>query len=410
MSRSQRIARDVLSSLAAQRSRVLLMMLGLAVGVGVLSAVIVIGQGTRERILGLVERHGLDMVMVRAGGDVQVFAPQADRGLASLLEGDARAIEAEVPYVELVSGVQNLRGINVVYEDRSAVTRAFGVEPSWLAIRRRDVADGEFLSESDMAAMARVAVIGIKVARALFPDGGAIGRTVRVNNNPYTVKGVFIELGTDAAGIDDWDDRIVVPLTTSARRLFNRPYLEQIVVRVADAQRVPETAERIRELLAVRHGIAPGQPPDFFVREPDDVEGAALETASTLSALLLAVSLVALVAGGLVIMNVMVASVSQRSREIGLRRAMGARASDISRQFLLETLFVAFGGGAVGVVAGIVIAAALGAAGIASSRITWVPFAVALAACVAVGLVFGIHPARTAARVDPAASLRGRAA
>jgi len=410
MSRSQRIARDVLSSLAAQRSRVLLMMLGLAVGVGVLSAVIVIGQGTRERILGLVERHGLDMVMVRAGGDVQVFAPQADRGLASLLEGDARAIEAEVPYVELVSGVQNLRGINVVYEDRSAVTRAFGVEPSWLAIRRRDVADGEFLSESDMAAMARVAVIGIKVARALFPDGGAIGRTVRVNNNPYTVKGVFIELGTDAAGIDDWDDRIVVPLTTSARRLFNRPYLEQIVVRVADAQRVPETAERIRELLAVRHGIAPGQPPDFFVREPDDVEGAALETSSTLSALLLAISLVALVAGGLVIMNVMVASVSQRSREIGLRRAMGARASDISRQFLLETLFVAFGGGAVGVVAGIVIAAALGAAGIASSRITWVPFAVALAACVAVGLVFGIHPARKAARVDPAASLRGRAA
>ena len=410
MSRSQRIARDVLSSLAAQRSRVLLMMLGLAVGVGVLSAVIVIGQGTRERILGLVERHGLDMVMVRAGGDVQVFAPQADRGLASLLEGDARAIEAEVPYVELVSGVQNLRGINVVYEDRSAVTRAFGVEPSWLAIRRRDVADGEFLSESDMAAMARVAVIGIKVARALFPDGGAIGRTVRVNNNPYTVKGVFIELGTDAAGIDDWDDRIVVPLTTSARRLFNRPYFEQIVVRVVDVQRVPETAERIRELLAVRHGIAPGQPPDFFVREPDDVEGAALETSSTLSALLLAISLVALVAGGLVIMNVMVASVSQRSREIGLRRAMGARASDISRQFLLETLFVAFGGGAVGVVAGIVIAAALGAAGIASSRITWVPFAVALAACVAVGLVFGIHPARKAARVDPAASLRGRAA
>jgi putative ABC transport system permease protein len=409
MSRSRRIARDVLSSLPAQRSRVLLMMIGLAVGVGVLSAVIVIGQGARERILGLVERHGLDMVMVRAGGEVQVFAPQADRGLASLLEGDVRAIEAEVPYVDLVSGVQNSRGINVVYEDRSAVTRAFGVEPSWLAIRHRDVAEGEFLSESDMAAMARVAVIGIKVARTLFPDGGAIGRTVRVNNDPYTVKGVFIELGTDAAGIDDWDDRIVVPLTTSARRLFNRPYLEQIVVRVADVQRVPETAERIRELLTLRHGIAPAQPPDFFVREPDDVEGAALETTSTLSALLLAISIVALVAGGLVIMNVMVASVSQRSREIGLRRAMGARASDISRQFLLESLFVALGGGAVGVVAGIAIAAVLGAAGIASSRITWVPFAVALAACVAVGLVFGIHPARAAARVDPAASLRGRA-
>ena len=129
MSRSQRIARDVLVSLSAQRQRAFLMMLGLAVGVAVLSAVIVIGQGTRERIMGLVERHGLDMVMVRAGGEVQVFAPQADRGLASLVEADARAIEAELPYIDLVSAVQNQRGINVVYEDRSVVTRAFGVEP-----------------------------------------------------------------------------------------------------------------------------------------------------------------------------------------------------------------------------------------------------------------------------------------
>jgi len=410
MSRSHRIARDVLVSLSAQRSRVLLMVLGLAVGVAVLSAVIVIGQGTRERILGLVEKHGLDMVMVRAGGEVQVFAPQSDRGLASLLEADARAIEAEVPSIDLVSAVQNLRGINVVYDDRSVVTRAFGVEPGWLAIRHRDVAEGEFLSESDMAAMARVVVIGVKIARALFPEGGAVGRTVRVNNDPYTVKGVFIELGTDSAGIDDWDDRIVVPLTTSARRLFNRPYLEQIVFRVTDVRRVPEAAGRVRDLLAVRHGIGPGQPADFFVREPEDVEGAALEASSTLSALLLAISLVALVAGGLMIMNLMLASVAQRSREIGLRRAMGARTSDITRQFLLESLFVALAGGAVGVVAGTGIAAALGAAGMASSRITWVPFGVALAACVAIGLIFGIHPARKAARVDPAAAVRGRAA
>ena len=410
MSRSQRIVRDVLVSLAAQRSRVLLMMLGLSVAVAVLSAVIVIGQGTRERILGLVERHGLDMVMVRAGGDVQVFAPQSDRGLASLLEGDARAIAAEVPYVELVSGVQNARGITVVYEERSVVTRGFGVEPDWIEIRRWALAEGEFISDSDMATMSRVVMLGLKVARALFPEGGAVGRTVRVNNDPYVVKGVFGEMGMDAAGIDDWDHRIVVPLTTSARRLLNRPYFEQIVVRVADVRSVPQTAERIRELLAVRHGIAPGQPHDFFVREADDVEGAALDTASTLSALLLGVSIVALVAGGLVIMNLMVASVSQRTREIGLRRAMGARASDISRQFLCESLFVAVTGGAVGVVGGTAIAATLGAAGIASSRVTWVPFAVALVACSAIGLVFGIYPARKAARVDPAASLRGRAA
>jgi putative ABC transport system permease protein len=410
MSRSQRIAQDVLVSLSAHRSRVLLMTAGLAVGVAVLSAVIVIGQGTRERIMGLVQKHGLDMVMVRAGGEVQVFAPQSDRGLASLFETDARAIEAEVPYVEMASGVQNARNITVVYEDRSAVTRGFGVEPDWLEIRRWALAEGEFISDADMTAMSRVVLLGLKVSQALFPQGGAVGRTVRVNNDPYVVKGVFGYMGTDAAGIDDWDDRIVVPLATTARRLLNRPYLEQIVFRVTDVRRVPETAQRVRDLLAVRHGIGPGQPPDFFVREPDDIEGAALEASSTLSALLLAISLAALVAGGLVIMNLMLASVSQRSREIGLRRAMGARASDITRQFLLESLVVALAGGVVGVATGTAIAAALGAAGMASSRITWVPFAVALIACAAIGLIFGIHPARKAARVNPAAAVRGRAA
>src|SRR5690606_27916664 len=150
------IAADVGASLLANRQRALLMMLGLIVGVAVLSSVIVIGQGTRSEIMTLVERHGLDNIMVRAGGDVQVFAPQADRGLASLMESDAAAILAEVPYVRMVSGVQNARGISVVHEDRSVVTRAFGVGPDWLEIRRWNLADGEFISESDMAGMSRV--------------------------------------------------------------------------------------------------------------------------------------------------------------------------------------------------------------------------------------------------------------
>jgi putative ABC transport system permease protein len=410
MSRSQRIATDVWASLLANRQRALLMMLGLIVGVAVLSSVIVIGQGTRSEVMALVERHGLDNIMVRAGGDVQVFAPQADRGLASLMEGDALAISAEVPYVQRVSGVQNARGISVVYEDRSVVTRGFGVGPDWLEIRRWNLAEGEFISESDMAAMSRVVILGLKVAEALFPEGGAVGRTVRVNNDPYVVKGVFGYMGTDAAGLDDWDDRIVVPLATSARRLFNRPYLEQIMIRADNLERVPEVAERVRELLVVRHNIAPGQPHDFFVREPEDVQGAALETSTTLTALLVAISVIALVAGGLVIMNLMLMAVAQRSPEIGLRRALGARTSDISRQFLFESLFLSVAGGTIGVVVGVVTALVLELSGLASSRVTWVPFVAALGMCVVIGLAFGVYPARKAAGVDPATSLRGRAA
>jgi putative ABC transport system permease protein len=408
MTRSRRIAKDVLGSLLAHQERSILLMLALALGVAVLSAVIVIAQGTEARIMGLVANHGLDMLMVRAGGEVQVFAPTADRGLTVLVEGDARAIEAEIPNVTLVSAVQNQRDISVVYEDRAVTTRAFGVEPDWMEIRRRAMAEGEFVSESDMAAMSRVAMLGPKVARALFPEGGAVGRTVRVANDPYVVKGVFVEEGVNAGG-DDWDDRIVVPFTTSSRRLFNRPYLEQIVIRTADARQMPETAERVRELLRVRHTIAAGKHDDFFVRQPEDVEDAALDTSSTLSALSLAVAIVALIAGGLVIMNVMLSAVAQRSHEIGVRRAMGARASDIKQQFLLESVFVALAGGVVGLIAGIAITSGLAAAQIVDSRITWIPFVAALVSCTAIGLVFGVQPARKAARVEPATTLRQQA-
>ena len=409
MSRSQRIARDVLTSLMSNKQRVFLMMLGVAAGVAVLSAVIAIGHGTRERVMELVQVHNLDMIMVRAGGEVQIFAPQADRGLASLTEPDARAIEAEISDIGKVSVVQNQRGINLIYQDRSALTRVFGVDSGFSEIRYRPVSQGEFITDADVASMARVAVLGDKVAKTLFPDGDAVGRVIRVENDPYTVKGVFREIGQTANGEEDQDDRLVIPYTTSARRLLNRPYVEQIVINVPNLENIPLVAERIRTLLRSRHAIDAGENDDFFVREPDDVVDAAMQTPATLFALMAAVSVVALIAGGLVIMNLMLIAIAQRSREIGLRRAVGARASDISRQFLLESVFIALAGGAVGLVVGLAVATGLDAVGLAVSRITWLPIAVGFLACIGVGIVFGVQPARKAAHIDPATTLRGRA-
>jgi putative ABC transport system permease protein len=410
MSRSQRIVGDVLTSLLSNKQRTFLMMLGVAAGVAVLTAVIAIGQGTRQRVLDLVQVHNLDMIMVRAGGEVQVFAPQADRGLASLVNEDARAIEAEIPDVGKVSVVQAQRGINLVYADRSAITRVFGVDPGFSEIRYRPVAQGEFIADADIASMARVAILGDKVAKALFPEGDAIGKVVRVENDPYTVKGVFAEVGQAVNGEEDQDDRLVIPFTTSARRLLNRPYVEQIVVNVPDLGRIPQAAEQIRTLLRGRHAINAGEGDDFFVREPDDVVDAAMQTPATLFALMAAVSVVALIAGGLVIMNLMLIGIAQRSREIGLRRAIGARASDISRQFLLESLFVSLAGGALGMVVGLAAATGLDAAGLVVSRLTWLPIAVGFLACTGIGIAFGVQPARKAAHIDPATTLRGRAA
>ena len=409
MTRSQRRMDDVCASLRTNTQRTVLLMLGPAIGAAVLAVVVAAAQGAEARVEALVATMGLDMIMVRAGGEAQVFAPTADRGLKVLVEPDARAIEAGIPEVTMVSGVQNQRGITVVNGDRSVTTRGFGVEPDWIEIRRWGVAEGEFISDSDMATMARVVLLAVKVANTLFPDGGAVGQTVQIGTDPYVVKGVFIPMGVDAGG-DDWDDRLVVPLTTASRRLFNRPYLEQIVVRVEDAREVIPVAEGVRNLLRVRHSIAPGQPDDFFVREPADVGRAAAELSASLSWLSVALAVVALLAGGILMMNVMLASVAQRSREIGLRRAMGARSSDIARQFLLEALGVTVVGWAVGVVLGLLAATGLAATGLASSRITWVPFALSLAACLVVSTVFGVHPAQKAARLDPAATLRDRAA
>ncbi len=407
MSRSSRLARNVVATLRANVQRSVLMMAGVAVAVAVLATVISIGQGTRAEILDTVRKHGLDMIMVRAGGDVQVFAPRADRGLASLMGEDVQAIRTSVPRVTLASPVQNLRGITVVADGRSVVTRAFGVGAEWMEIRRWGMADGEFLSRDDEAAMARVVMLGAGVARQLFPDGDAVGSTVRVNNDPYAVKGVFIEMGASAGG-DDWDDRIVVPFTTSSRRLFNRPYLEQVVVRVSDARHADATADAIRTLLRVRHNIASGAPDDFFVREPEDVEGAALETSNTLTALLVGIALVALLAGGIVIMNLMLLAVAQRTHEIGLRRAVGARRGDITTQFLLEALVVAFGGGLIGIALAALVSGGIASLGLATIAISPLPFIAALVACTLLGVAFGLPPARRAASVDPATTLRER--
>jgi putative ABC transport system permease protein len=410
MSRTERIGRDVLASLLEHKERAFLMMLGVAIGVAVLSAVTAISQGTSARVMELVRNHSLDMIMVRSGGEVQIFAPQAERGLAELFPEDARAIRDQIPNIELISVVQNKRGINLVYENRSAVARLFGVDPDWAEIRYVPLAEGEFISQADMTSLARVAYLGDNVAKTLFPEGGAVGRTVRVDNEPYVVKGVFKRVGGNLDGAEDPDSRLVVPYTTSARRLLNRPFLEQIVMRVSDTARIPETAEQVRALLRTRHNIGQGEPDDFFVREPENVVDTAFETPRLLFSLMAAVSIAALIGGGIVIMNLMLISVSQRSKEIGLRRAIGARAGDITRQFLLESLFVALMGGIAGVAAGLVLAWGLDAAGLVVAAITWVPFAAALAACTLVGLAFGVQPARKAAHLDPAASLRGRAA
>jgi putative ABC transport system permease protein len=405
MTRTLRLFRQAIDTLLSNPQRSFLMMLGLIIGVAALTAVICIGDGTRARVMDMVAKQGWDLIMVRAGAARQVFAPTTDRTIASLVEADAQAIENTIGNIRYVSAVQNQRGWEVVFGNTSLKTRIFGVGPDWHYIRRRPVEHGEFISESDVVNMSKVAVLGFRTANVLFGGDNPVGQTIRIGKEAFQVKGVFVEAGITPGG-DDWDDRIVIPLTTASRRLFGRLYLEQIVIQVRDARRLPETVDQVERLLRERHQIRAAADDDFFVRGPEDVKEAALTTSSTLTTLLIALAAVALLAGGVVIMNLMLISVSQRVHEIGLRRAMGARQQDILAQFLIEALCVTLVGGVLGAAGGVLGASLLSWAGVATSRITWMPFAAAIFACGLVALVFGLYPARKASLMDPAVALK----
>jgi len=408
MNRTFRLLRQAVDALLSHRQRSFLMMLGLIVGIAALTTVICLGEGTRARVMDMVAKQGWDLIMVRAGAARQVFAPTADRTIASLVEADAQAIQNTIGNIRYVSAVQNQRGWEVVFGNASVKTRIFGVGPDWHYIRRRPVERGEFITDADVVNMSKVAVLGFRTAKVLFGGDNPVGQTIRIGKEAFLVKGVFVEAGITPGG-DDWDDRIVIPLTTASRRLFGRVYLEQIVIQVRDARALPRTVEQVQQLLRERHQIRSAAEDDFFVRGPEDVKEAALSTSSTLTTLLIALAAIALLAGGVVIMNLMLISVSQRIHEIGLRRAVGARRRDILAQFFFETLCVALAGGALGGALGVAVATLLGWAGVAANRITWIPFAAAIAACALVALVFGLYPARKASRMDPAAALRKQA-
>jgi putative ABC transport system permease protein len=405
MKRTLRLMQQAVDSLLSNRLRSFLMMLGLVIGIASLTAVICIGQGTRAQVMDMVAKQGWDLIMIRAGAAKQVFAPTTDRTVASLMEADTQAMEAGLGNIRYISSVQNQRGWEVVYGDQSVKTRIFGVGPTWHYIRRRPVERGEFLSQADLVNMSRVAILGFRTAKMLFGAADPVGQTIRIGSEPFQVKGVFVEAGITPGG-DDWDDRIVIPLTTSSKRLFGRLYLEQIVVQVRDPRKLPQTAEQIRKLLRERHQIRAGAEDDFFVREPEDLKETALSTSSTLTTLLIAISAISMLVGGVVIMNLMLISVSQRVHEIGLRLTVGARSRDILGQFLFEALGVALIGGLLGAAGGAGIASLLAWKGVAVSQITWIPFAISIAACTLVAVAFGLYPAHKASRLDPVVALR----
>ncbi|MGH9709528.1 MAG: ABC transporter permease [Candidatus Acidiferrales bacterium] len=346
-----------------------------------------------------------DTVMIRPGAG-------KTRGMVSLTNvpptlkfGDADAIAAEIPEVKQVAQLQNAFDVDVKYRDRTDSPAIFGVSANWLDLRGDDVSEGDFITQDDVKSLARVAVLGSDVLHVLFPNEDPVGKTIRIGDVPFQVKGVLASRGAGPGG-GSLDDLILIPVTTASKRLFNRDFLTMLIAQLRDPEKSNAAVSKITALLRQRHHIAASALDDFTITNPQAVMSQVTQMNSTLSTILRGVAIIAMLIGGAVIMSLMLISVSERRREIGLRRSIGASRQDILVQFILEALLISVLGGIIGI--------SLGLGG--ANLVAWIQklppiFALnaigaAAVLSVGLGLVFGLYPAWKAAHVDPVLALR----
>jgi putative ABC transport system permease protein len=405
MSRMMHILRESFRVVKENRLRAFIMMLGMAVGVASLSLTMSVSRGAYVEVMAIVNEQGADLLQIRPGTDRHTGPAAGSPEAVSLVEDDFAVIVERVGNIRAAAPVRDRRDVDVTYGDQFTLTRVFGVIPIWAEIRDFGAVRGEFITDDDVASSSRVVLIGQTVKRNLFGDVDPIGETIRIGDVAFVVKGELEPKGISAEGRDR-DDRMVIPFSTFYMRLFRDIPLTQIVITIADLDRMDETVGDVRSVLREQHGLGPDEPDDFAMRTPEDLINVAYETRQSLINILTGITVVSLLVAGIVIMNIMLASVSARKREIGMRRAVGARKADILGQFLVEGLVVALVGGVVGALLGFGGATVLAALDVAASRITIQALLVSLVACTVIAVVFGMFPAKRAADQHPVDALR----
>lgn len=398
------ISRTAIVALVRNRARSLLTMLGVVIGVAAVIITVAIGAGARTSVSDQINGLGSNLLVVLPGSLNLAGTRTGSGGASTLTPADGLAL-ARLPHVAAVSPVVTVR-TQLVAGPNNWQTTVTGVAPSYTFIRNWPLAAGTFFSQPDVASAAKVAVLGQTVVANLFPDGGnPLGKTVLVRNVPFVVVGTLSAKGQSGVG-QDQDDTIVIPYTSALERLTGQTTLASMQVSADDAANVALVGQTATALLEARHTIAAGSSDDFTIRNLQDIASAATATASIMQLLLAGVAAVSLVVGGIGIMNIMLVSVTERTREIGLRVAVGARRAAIKWQFLIEAVVLATAGGALGVVAGLAGSVLVSVAG------HWpvtVPLGAVLGAVgfsALVGVFFGYYPAAKAAQLDPIVALR----
>lgn len=401
------IVRVAIKALGRNKLRTALTMLGMIIGVAAVVTMVGLGRGAQEEIEAQIRSAGPNLIRVRAGNFRRGGISQGIGGAPTLTVADAEAIRAQVPGVLRLSAAVNTRE-QVIAANRNWPTLIEGSDVELPPIRSWDVQHGAFFDAAQVRAAARVAVLGAVVRDNLFgPEADPVGERIRIRNQSFRIIGVMAARGAGAFG-QDQDDVIFVPYTTVQKKLRGRDgtNLSGIFVSAHSPDSVDRVADEIAAVLRARHELAPGEPDDFMVRSQTDVTAMRSQMTRTMTGLLASIAGVSLIVGGIGIMNIMLVSVTERTREIGLRMAVGAKGRDVLRQFLVEAAVLSLAGGLAGAALGCGVSAALTRLLDWPTAIPAEAVAAAVAFAGATGIVFGFYPARQAARLDPIEALR----
>ena len=396
--------RIALRALARNKLRAFLTMLGIIIGVGAVIAMVAIGEGAKATIRAQIASLGTNVLIVLPGSNVTGGVRFGSGGVTTLLDSDAKAMARELPSVAFTSPIVR-RQEQVIAGNLNWGTLVQGVAPEIQQIRDWEIAQGRFLHEGDVDSAAKVAVVGETVVRQLFGNDDPLDAVIRIRNIPFRVVGVLAPKGQTGQGTDQ-DDTVMIPYTTMQKRLLRITWVQTVMIKAVSAERVQEAEEQITSLLRQRHRIGADRDDDFTVRNLSDIAEAASTTARVMTVLLGSVASISLLVGGIGIMNIMLVSVTERTREIGIRMAVGARSRDIMLQFLVEAVVMAATGGLIGIFLGIGSSEVLKVWAHWPTLISPAIVAIAFVFSGAVGIFFGFYPAKKAAQLDPIEALR----
>jgi putative ABC transport system permease protein len=403
--KTSRVLKVAFKGLGRNKLRTFLMMIGIVIGITALTLIVSVGLGAQGRVMERVKKFGLEGMMVFSGAGREMGQPTSGQPATTLTLDDAVAIQQEIKAIADIAPFSRKGQAEVKFQEKSATSSIFGVTPSWAPVWDWDAAKGDFLTDEDMASLARVCVIGPTVQKELFGTANPIGEQLRIGSVQFEIKGIMQAKGTSPAG-GDMDDRIYIPLSTLMRRVANVDYLTAIKIRLTTAKDMEKTAADIKALLRERHKLATGTPDDFTITTPTEVTKMAEKVAGTFNIFLALVAAISLISGGVVVANIMLISVNERRKEIGLRKAVGAQRKDIMQQFLYEATAVTLTGGVIGIVLGAIGAKILEAITQIPTSISWESVALGVVFSSLVGIVAGLQPAKKAAALQPIEALR----